>query len=164
GEQTFVVVQDVFLTETAALADVVLPAAGWGEKTGTFTNADRTVHLSEQAVQPPGHARSDLELFLAYAAAMGLTDQDGESLPSWRTPEEAFNAFREMTSGRPVDYTGLTYEKLRGPSGIQWPCNADAPDGTERLYTDAVFPTATDHCEDYGHDLLTGGTTAQQEY
>ena len=54
----FLVVQDLFLTETAALADVVLPAATWGEKTGTFTNADRTVHLSEKAVDPPGEARA----------------------------------------------------------------------------------------------------------
>src|SRR4051812_25278559 len=60
GDQCFVVVQDLFLTETAELADVVLPAAGWGEKTGTFTNVNRTVHLSDQAVEPPGEARSDL--------------------------------------------------------------------------------------------------------
>ena len=60
-------VQDAFLTETARLADVVLPAAIWGEKTGTFTNADRTVHLSRQAVDPPGGARSDLDILLDFA-------------------------------------------------------------------------------------------------
>ena len=54
GDQCFTVVQDLFLTETAQLADVVLPAAGWGEKTGCFTNVNRIVHLSEQAVEPPG--------------------------------------------------------------------------------------------------------------
>ena len=75
GDQCFVVVQDLFLTETAELADVVLPAAGWGEKTGTFTNVNRTVHLSEQAVEPPGEATSDLDIFLMYADAMGFTDQ-----------------------------------------------------------------------------------------
>jgi ferredoxin-nitrate reductase len=64
AEEPFVVVQDAFLTETARLADVVLPAALWGEKTGTFTNADRTVHLSERAVDPPGEARADLDIFL----------------------------------------------------------------------------------------------------
>src|SRR3712207_468273 len=63
SEDLFVVVQDLFLTETAQYADVVLPAATWGEKTGTFTNADRTVHLSEKAVEPPGEAKSDLENF-----------------------------------------------------------------------------------------------------
>ena len=80
GDQCFVVVQDLFLTETAELADVVLPAAGWGEKTGCFTNVNRTVHLSEQAVEPPGEARTDLDIFLAYADAMGFTDRDGAPL------------------------------------------------------------------------------------
>ena len=66
-EGLFLVVSDAFLTETARLADVVLPAALWGEKTGTFTNTDRTVHLSEQAVDPPGHARPDWMIFADYA-------------------------------------------------------------------------------------------------
>ena len=153
GDQCFVVVQDLFLTETGELADVVLPAAGWGEKTGCFTNATRTVHLSEQAVQPPGEARSDLDIFLAYADAMGFTDRDGNPLIAWRTPEEAFDAWREATRGRPVDYTGLSYDKLRGPTGIPWPVNDEHPEGTDRLYADGVFPTDTDHCETYGHDL-----------
>ena len=164
GEQCFVVVQDLFLTETAELADVVLPAAGWGEKTGCFTNVNRTVHLSEQAVEPPGEARSDLDIFLAYADAMGFTDQDGAPLLPWRSAEEVFEAWREITRGRPVDYTGLSYERLRGPSGIPWPVNDDHPDGTDRLYTDAVFPTDTDLCETYGHDLLTGGAVTETEH
>ncbi|MCW2787336.1 MAG: fdhF [Marmoricola sp.] len=164
GPQCFVIVQDLFMTETAELADVVLPAAGWGEKTGTFTNVNRTVHLSEQAVEPPGEARSDLEIFLMYARAMGFTDQDGAALPSWSTPEETFDAWREATRGRPVDYTGLSYDKLRGPSGIPWPVNEQAPTGTDRLYTDFLFPTDTDVCETYGHDLLTGGTVTETEH
>ena len=164
GDQCFVIVQDLFLTETAELADVVLPAAGWGEKTGCFTNVNRTVHLSEKAVEPPGEARSDLDIFLAYADAMGFTDNDGAPLIGWRTAEEAFNAWREATRGRPVDYTGLSYDKLRGPSGIPWPVNDEHPDGTDRLYADAVFPTDTDTCETYGHDLLTGGAVTEQEH
>lgn len=158
GDQCFVVVQDVFLTETAALADVVLPAAGWGEKTGTFTNADRTVHLSERAVDPPGEARSDLEIWLDYANRMGFTDQDGGPLVTWRAPEQAFAAWTEASRGRPCDYAGITYELLRGPSGVQWPL------GTPRLYTDGIFPTATDHCEDHGHDLVTGASVTEQEH
>lgn len=63
-DELFIVVQDGFLTETVQYADVVLPAALWGEKQGTLTNASRTVHLSEQAVAPPGDARSDLDIFL----------------------------------------------------------------------------------------------------
>src|SRR5205823_8098824 len=91
-ERLFVVVQDLFLTETADLADVVLPAATWGEKTGTFTNADRTVHLSEKAVDPPGDARSDLDIWLDYARRMGFTDRDGGALIKWDGPESAFEA------------------------------------------------------------------------
>ena len=158
GDQCFVVVQDLFLTETARLADVVLPAAGWGEKTGTFTNVDRTVHLSQQAVDPPGEARSDLDIFLAYADAMGFTDRDGAPLITWRTPEEAFAAWSRASRGRPCDYTGITYDLLRGPSGVQW------PRGTERLYADAVFPTDTERCETYGHDLTTGASVSEQEH
>ncbi len=164
GEQCFVVVQDLFLTETAQLADVVLPAAGWGEKTGTFTNVSRTVHLSDQAVDPPGDAKSDLDIFLLYADAMDFRDKDGEPLIRWRTAEQAFDAWREATRGRPVDYTGLSYAKLRGPTGIAWPVNEQVPEGTDRLYTDPVFPTATDQCETYGHDLLTGAAVTEQEH
>jgi anaerobic selenocysteine-containing dehydrogenase len=164
GDQCFVIVQDLFMTETAQLADVVLPASGWGEKAGTFTNVNRTVHLSDKAVDPPGMARSDLDIFLAYADAMDFRDADGEPLVKWRTPEEAFDAWREVTRGRPVDYTGLSYAKLRGPTGIPWPVNDQAPDGTDRLYADGVFPTATEVCETYGHDLLTGAAVTEQEH
>jgi anaerobic selenocysteine-containing dehydrogenase len=163
-ERLFLVVSDAFLTETAALADVVLPAALWGEKLGTFTNHDRTVHLSERAVAPPGEARPDLDIFRAYAGGLGLSDKDGAPLVSWTTPEECFAAFGEITRGRPCDYSGLTYDKLRGGSGIQWPCTDSAPDGTERLYTDLRFNTDTDYCEDYGHDLTTGAAFERKDH
>ncbi len=163
-EGLFLVVSDAFLSETARLADVVLPCAIWGEKTGTFTNTDRTVHLSEQAVDPPGEARADLEIFLDYSRRLDLRDRHGQPLVKWSTPEECFEAWKECTRGRPCDYTGLSYEKLRGGSGIQWPCHADAPDGTERLYQDLTFPTRPDVCEDYGHDLQTGATLSETEF
>jgi anaerobic selenocysteine-containing dehydrogenase len=163
-EGLLVVVQDCFLTETARLADVVLPAAIWGEKTGTFTNADRTVHLSEQAVEPPGEARPDMAVFLDYARRMGFADKDGAPLPSWTSPEEAFEAWKSCSKGRPCDYSGLTYEKLRGGSGIPWPCTDEAPDGTERLYVDGRFPTDPGYCEDYGHDLVTGAPSQEADY
>jgi anaerobic selenocysteine-containing dehydrogenase len=162
--ELFVVVQDCFLTETAALADVVLPAAIWGEKTGTFTNADRTVHLSEQAVEPPGEARSDLAVLLDYAERMGLEDRDGAPLIAWSGPEDVFEAWKECSKGRPCDYSGLSYDRLRGGSGIPWPCTEDAPEGTERLYADGRFPTHPDSCEDYGHDLVTGAPNDEEEY
>jgi ferredoxin-nitrate reductase len=163
-EDLFVVVQDAFLTETARHADVVLPAAIWGEKTGTFTNVDRTVHISERAVDPPGEARPDLEIFLDYARRMDFRDRDGEPLIEWSDPEGAFEAWKECSRGRPCDYTGITYEKLRGGSGIQWPCNEEHPEGTERLYTDGVFFTRTDYCETYGHDLLTGAVNSEADH
>jgi anaerobic selenocysteine-containing dehydrogenase len=163
-ERLFLVVQDIFLTETAQLADVVLPAAAWGEKTGTYTNADRTVHLSEKAVEPPGEARPDLDIFIDYAERMGLEDKDGQPLVKWRGPESAFEAWKECTRGRPCDYTGLGYEKLRGGSGIQWPCNEQNPDGTERLYADGRFWASPDMCESYGRDLVTGAAVEANEY
>jgi anaerobic selenocysteine-containing dehydrogenase len=164
GGDVFLVVQDLYLTETARYADVVLPAAAWGEKQGTFTNADRTVHLSEQAVEPPGEARSDLDIFLDYARRMDFRDRDGDPLIRWTTPEEVFDAWRECSRGRPCDYTGLSYDRLRGGSGIQWPCTDEHPDGLPRLYADGVFPTDPDYCESYGHDLLTGATVGPQAY
>ncbi|TQL68017.1 putative molibdopterin-dependent oxidoreductase YjgC [Nocardioides albertanoniae] len=164
SDDCFVVVQDLFLTETAELADVVLPAAGWGEKTGCFTNVNRTVHLSEKAVDPPGEARSDYEIFLMYADLMGFTDKDGAPLVRWRRPEEAFESFCSVTRGRPIDYTGLSYEKLRGPTGIPWPVNEAHPEGTDRLYADGVFPTDTEVCETFGHDLVTGAVVTEQEH
>jgi anaerobic selenocysteine-containing dehydrogenase len=163
-EGLFLVVSDAFLTETARLADVVLPTALWGEKTGTFTNTDRTVHLSEQAVDPPGEARPDMDIVLDYARRLDLRDKDGEPLVKWSTPEECFEAWKDCTRGRPCDYTGLSYEKLRGGSGIQWPCNAEAPNGIERLYEDLHFPTVPEHCEDFGHDLQTGATFSETEF
>jgi ferredoxin-nitrate reductase len=163
-ERLFVVVQDCFLTETASLADVVLPAAIWGEKTGTFTNADRTVHLSLQAVDPPGEARADLAIFLEYARRMDFRDKDGAPLLKWSTPEEAFEAWKACSAGRPCDYSGLSYEKLRAGSGIPWPCTDEAPDGTERLYTDGRFFTDPDTCEDFGHDLIAGAAYDESDY
>jgi anaerobic selenocysteine-containing dehydrogenase len=163
-EDLFVVVQDLFLSETAQFADVVLPAATWGEKTGTFTNTDRTVHLSEKAVDPPGEAKHDMDIFLEYAARMDFRDRDGAPLIKWKEPEEAFEAWKECTHGRFCDYTGLTYEKLRGGSGIQWPCNEDHPEGTERFFADSNFNTYTETCETYGHDLLTGAANTEADH
>ncbi len=163
-EGLFVVVQDAFLTETAQYADVVLPAAIWGEKTGTFTNVDRTVHLSDKAVEPPGEAKPDLEIFLDYARRMDFRDKDGQPLIKWHDPESAFEAWKACTEGRPCDYTGMSYAKLRGGSGIQWPCNDRSPDGTAHIYPDGQFNTQPDYCETYGHDLLTGAAHTQTEY
>jgi anaerobic selenocysteine-containing dehydrogenase len=163
-ERLFLVVQDIFLSETAQLADVVLPAATWGEKTGTFTNVDRTVHLSEKAVEPPGEARSDLDILVDFARRLGLEDEDGAPLVKWADPEGAFEGWKECSRGRPCDYTGLSYDKLRGGSGIQWPCNDEHPDGTEHIYVDGQFWAQPDYCESYGRDMVTGAPVEKTEY
>lgn len=163
-EDLFVVVQDAFMTETAQLADVVLPAAIWGEKAGTYTNVDRTVHLSLKAVDPPGEARADLDIFLDYARRMNFKDKDGAPLIKWETPEEAFEAWKKCSKGRPCDYSGITYTKLMTAGGIQWPCNEQFPDGAERLYTNGHFNTAAHYCETYGHDLDTGAAITPENY
>lgn len=163
-DRLFLVVQDIFPTETTELADVVLPAATWGEKTGTFTNADRTVHLSERAVTPPGEARADLDIFLDYARRMGFRDRSGRPFPQWHDAESAFDAWKACSAGRPCDYTGLSYALLRGGSGIQWPCNSENPAGTERLYEGGRFWSKPDYCEAYGKDLVTGAPVEPTEY
>jgi ferredoxin-nitrate reductase len=156
SDRVLVVAQDLFPTETTELADVVLPAATWGEKTGTFTNADRTVHLSEKAVDPPGEARSDFEIFLDYARRMEFRNRDGDPLIPWSDPEEAFEAWKECSSGRPCDYSALTYERLRAEGGIQW--------GGERLYADGAFNTEPDYSETFGHDMETGAAETEEQY
>ena len=163
-ERLFLVVQDIFLTETAQLADVVLPAATWGEKTGTFTNADRTVHLSEQAVAPPGDARSDLEIFLDYARRLDLRDRDGAPLVPWTDAEGAFEGWKECSRGRLCDYSAMSYDLLRGGSGVQWPCTEEHPRGTDRLYGDGAFRATPGDCESYGKDLVTGAPVEPTEY
>lgn len=162
--ELFVVAQDIFPNETTAIADVVLPAAAWGEKTGCFTNVDRTVHLSHKAVEPPGEARSDLDIFVDFSNRMKFMDKEGKPLIPWNTPEGGFAAFKKLTRGRPCDYSSLTYEKLKGGSGIQWPCTEDYPNGKERLFDDGIFFTDIEYCESYGHDLETGAPISKEGY
>ena len=85
---------------------MVLPAALWGEKTGTFTNADRTVHSRHKAIEPPGEARSDLDIFLDYARRMDFRDKDGAPLVKWNDPEGAFEAGRRARRAGPATTAG----------------------------------------------------------
>jgi anaerobic selenocysteine-containing dehydrogenase len=95
---------------------------------------------------------------------MRFTDKDGAPLVKWDSPESAFEAWKECSAGRPCDYTGLSYDRLRGSSGIQWPCTPDRPEGTERLYADGQFWSNPDYCETYGRDLITGASMEETEY
>ncbi|HZP27832.1 MAG TPA: nitrate reductase [Acidimicrobiia bacterium] len=133
------VVQDGFETPTTALADVVLPAAIWGEKEGTFTNSERRVSRVRAAVAPPGEARPDFDIFLALARAWGCHD---DLFAGWTSPRDAYEEWRRVSAGRPCDASGISWERIDRTGGVQWPCPAGdgvPPAGTPRLYTDGVF-------------------------
>ena len=138
----FLVVQDGFHpTPTSELADLVLPAAIWGEKEGTYTNSERRVSKVNRAIDPPGEARPDFRVFLDLAAALGCRD---ELFPGWTGPEDAFDEWKRVSAGRLCDYSGITYDALEATGGIQWPFAAGAaaaPDDTRRLYEAGRFPT-----------------------
>ena len=142
GMLDLLVVQDGFETPTTVLADVVLPAAIWGEKDGTFTNSERRVSRVSKAVDPPGLARSDFDIFLAVADAMGLGE---ELFAGWEGPEDAFDEWRRVSAGRLCDYSGITWNRIDAAGGVQWPCppHVEALGGTPRLYADGVFPTVS---------------------
>ena len=130
------VVQDGFQTPTTDLAHVVLPAAIWGEKDGTFTNSERRVSRVRAAVDPPGQARSDFSIFMSIADRWGCRD---ELFDGWLTPQDAFEEWRSISAGRPCDYSGITWDRIDEAGGVQWPCPVgdDVPiGGTPRLYTD----------------------------
>lgn len=138
----FLVVQDGFHpTPTTELADLVLPAAIWGEKEGTYTNSERRVSKVNAAVVPPGESRSDFEIFLALAEKLGRKD---ELFPGWAAPLDAFEEWKRVSSGRLCDYSGMTYAELEQHGGIQWPFPANSVDkanAVRRLYSDGVFST-----------------------
>ena len=162
-DNLMLIVQDIFLTETAQLADVVLPAA---------TRA-RKLARSRMSIAPciflksRGAARrcqTGLGYFPRLCPTSRIARQGRSALIWWSDPESAFEAWKACSRGRPCDYSGITYDKLRGGSGIQWPCNEDNPEGTERLYSDGVFFSAPDYCESYGRDLETGAPVSAAEY
>jgi predicted molibdopterin-dependent oxidoreductase YjgC len=118
----FLVVQDIFLNETAAYADVVLPAAAFAEKEGTFTNTERRVQLVRQVFDPPGDARPDWEILLDLAQRMGADWRYGH-------PSEVMEEIAQVT---PI-YGGIHYDHLE-PDGLQWPCPDRTHPGTPILH------------------------------
>ena len=137
----FLVVQDGYHpTPTTELADLVLPAAIWGEKEGTYTNSERRVSKVNKAVEPSGEARSDFEVFLALAERLGCRD---ELFRGWQTMEDAFNEWRRVSRGRLCDYSGISYAMLAEHGAVQWPLpEGVTPGASSRLYADGQFPTA----------------------
>ena len=139
GNLDLLVVQDMYsTTETAKLADVVLPAAGWGEKDGTFINSERRIGRVRAVRAAPGEARSDFWIVRALAEAWGC----GDLFARWSTPEATFDILRELSRGRPCDFTGIRgYDHLDESGGIQWPHPEGDPEPVpeRRLYEDGRF-------------------------
>ncbi len=137
----FLVVQDGFHpTPTSEFAHLVLPAAVWGEKEGTYTNSERRVSKVNRAVDPPGEARADFDIFLDLAAALGKKD---ELFAGWRTPADAFDEWKRVSAGQLCDYSGMTYGAIEAHGGLQWPFpeGTSPSSDTRRLYADGRFQT-----------------------
>ncbi|MFF8604805.1 molybdopterin oxidoreductase family protein [Streptomyces sp. NPDC015346] len=172
----FLAVADVVLSETAELADVVLPVTQWAEETGTTTNLEGRVLLRQRAITPPDGVRSDLEVLHALAGLLGWE----KGFPT--DPEEVFDELRRASAGGPADYSGISYRRIREEDGVFWPCpeppEGEAPHpGTPRLFLDrfatsdgrARFvpvlhrPAAEETDADYPIVLTTGRVVAQYQ-
>ncbi len=169
-----VIVSDAYHpTDSTRCAHVLFPAAGWAEKSGTLTNSERCVSLVQQAVPPPGLARPDWKIVADLAIRLGSRmGRDWRDAFGWKRPEDVFNEHRELTRGRDLDITGLSYRLLAEHGPQQWPFPEGArPGQTRRLYADGRFetpdgkarfvpvrfrPVAEPTDEDYPLSLTTG--------
>jgi assimilatory nitrate reductase catalytic subunit len=174
----FLVVQDMYATtETAAFADLVLPAAGWGENEGTFINSERRFGLVKKVSRAPGQALADFSIIKLLAEAWGV----GSMFKEWTSPEAAFQILKRCSRGRPCDITGIKdYRMIDEMRGVQWPLpegQEPAPAEERRLFADGRFfhadgrakllfeeprkqPETTD--KNYPLVLLTGRGTSSQ--
>ena len=131
----FLVVADFFLSETAALADVVLPSAQWAEEEGTMTNLEGRVIRRRRAYEPPPGVRTDIEILAGLAALLG----EGERF-AYGSTEEVFDELRRASAGGIADYAGISYARIDAERGVFWPCPDEAHPGTPRLFAES-FPT-----------------------
>ena len=177
GRLEFLVVQDMYTsTETAKLADLVLPAAGWGEKEGTFINSERRIGVIKKVARAPGQALADFHIFRLVAEAWGCADL----LAEWTSPEAVFQILKRLSKGRPCDFSGIAdYAAIDRAGGIQWPFPEGAtlasnerrlfedgrfytPDGKARLLFEEPRPLPEPTSAAYPLTLLTGrGSSAQ---
>lgn len=143
----FVVVQEAYATtETCRYADLLLPAAGWGEKEGSVTNSERRVSHVRRAVPAPGEARADWAITCDFARRLERHLRPGEpSLFDFASPAALFEEYKQLTAGRDLDLSGLSHALIDDLGPQQWPFPAGASRGTPRLYADGVFPTASGH-------------------
>ena len=171
GALDLLVVSDIFLSETAALADVVLPTAQWAEEQGTMTNLEGRVIRRRQALPPPAGVYDDLWLIKE------LADRLGRGRFFSADPGEVFAELRLASAGGIADYAGISYERIDAEQGVFWPCPSEDHPGTPRLFTDD-FPTPdgranfirVEHHEpderpnhDYPYVLTTGRLMAQYQ-
>lgn len=138
----FLVVQDMYATtETAQLADLVLPAAGWGEKEGTLINSERRFGLVKRVRRAPGQALSDFHIVKLLAEAWGV----GGMFADWTSPEAVFQILKRLSRGTPADFTGIEdYAMIDRLDGVQWPCPEGLvlePGSERRLFEDGRFFT-----------------------
>ncbi len=152
AELDMLVVQDIFLTETAYLADVILPASAFPEKTGTFTNTDRTVQLGRQALEPPGDARHDLRIIIDMARQMGL---------DWKYTHPR-DVFDEMRKAMP-SIAGITWERLEAEHAVTYPCEHEGDPGERVVFTE-TFPTPTGKARLVAAELISANEKPDTEY
>ncbi len=133
----FLAVSDFFVSETAALADVVLPATQWAEEDGTMTNFEGRVILRRCALEPPAGVKTDLAVLCALAERLGAGERFG-----FRSAREVFDELRRASAGGVADYSGISYDRLEAAHGIFWPCPAEHHPGTPRVFTER-FATPT---------------------
>ncbi|MCL8013503.1 molybdopterin oxidoreductase family protein [Streptomyces sp. AS02] len=145
----FLAVCDVVLSETAELADVVLPVTQWAEETGTTTNLEGRVLLRRRAITPPEGIRSDLEVMHELAARLGGEKGLEKGFPT--DPEEVFEELRRASAGGPADYSGITYRRLVEENGVFWPCPAPAA-----VHDGSAGSQDSEDCEDASLDALAG--------
>jgi formate dehydrogenase major subunit len=146
------VVQDIFLTETAYLADVVLPATAWPEKVGTVTNTDRMVQLGRKAIEPPGDAREDFWLLNELGRRMGLDW-------NYTHPREVFNEMRLCMDS----IAGITWDRLERESSVTYPCVKEGDPGDPVVFIND-FPTTTGRAKFVPADLISAAERPDAEY
>jgi formate dehydrogenase major subunit len=146
------VVQDIFLTETAWFADVVLPASAWPEKDGTATNTDRMVQLGRKALEPPGEARADLWIINALARQLGLDWQ-------YQRPRDVFNEMRTVMDS----IAGITWDRLERESSVTYPCVSEGEPGEPVIFKDR-FPTADGRAKLVPADLIPADEQPDDQY
>ncbi|HEV7829114.1 MAG TPA: molybdopterin oxidoreductase family protein [Pseudonocardiaceae bacterium] len=130
AELDYLVVSDFVLSETAALADVVLPCTQWAEEEGTLTNLEGRVLLRRRALDPPPGVRSDLQILHALAERLGCPATFSDQA------EQVFDELRRASAGGLADYAGISYQRIADEQGVFWPCPGEAHPGTPRLFAD----------------------------